>query len=294
MPPSRFPRLVICFGLLIAACTSSPAPTAGPPSAGTPTIPDATVGAIDHPTGATDVVLRLEQGGGFVPVEFLVTAAPTFTLYGDGTVIFRPNEPPPPLPDGVARDVPFRTARLSEDQVQALLEFALDEGGLALAKSRYEEANVADASTTTFIVRAGGLDKRVDVYALGEAPNGADGVARQALGRLADRLREFDQGGTVEMSNYKPERYRAVLWEAGSVPDARPRAWPWPELVPADFTAAAGGGGRGFPRRVMTPVDAGRLEIPLFEGGLQAVFLTGPDGKVYEFGLRSLLLDETS
>ena len=44
-------------------------------------------GGIGHPTGAGDVLLRISDEGGFVPVEYLLTALPSFTLYGDGTVV---------------------------------------------------------------------------------------------------------------------------------------------------------------------------------------------------------------
>ena len=70
----------------------SPSPTASSTASPTPTVaPSPTFGAdqIEHPTGATDLVLRAEQGGGFVPFGFMVTQAPVFTLYGDGTVIFQ-------------------------------------------------------------------------------------------------------------------------------------------------------------------------------------------------------------
>ena len=43
--------------------------------------------AIGHPTGATDVVVRVSTGGGFVPVQVNLRALPSFTLYGDGTVV---------------------------------------------------------------------------------------------------------------------------------------------------------------------------------------------------------------
>ena len=82
-----------------------------------------TSGHIDHPTGATDIVLRYEQGGGFVPIGFLFTQAPTFTLYGDGTVVFQARYEVPLTPGHAPP--PWRVGRLSEDGVQALLAFAL-------------------------------------------------------------------------------------------------------------------------------------------------------------------------
>ena len=99
---------------------------------------------------------------------FLATQAPIFTLYGDGTIVFRNpmKEGPPPVGD-VFRFSPFRTARLSEDQIQATLERAIGEGGLGTARPNYENNMVADASTTIFTIDAGGLKKTVSVYALG-------------------------------------------------------------------------------------------------------------------------------
>jgi hypothetical protein len=47
----------------------------------------ATVVAIDHPNGTGDVVLRLEEGGGFAPMEMTAAQAPTFGLYGDGVIV---------------------------------------------------------------------------------------------------------------------------------------------------------------------------------------------------------------
>ena len=35
------------------------------------------------------MILRYEEGGGFMMAGFIATQAPIFTLYGDGTVIFR-------------------------------------------------------------------------------------------------------------------------------------------------------------------------------------------------------------
>jgi hypothetical protein len=44
-------------------------------------------GAISHPTGAEDLVLRVETSGGFVPMEYNVTRLPSWSLYGDGRIV---------------------------------------------------------------------------------------------------------------------------------------------------------------------------------------------------------------
>ena len=77
---------------------------------------------------------------------FTAAAVPHFTLYGDGTVIFRnPMLEPPPAEGSVFKMNPLRTAKLSEEQIQDLLMLALTEGGLAVARPEYRNDMVADA-----------------------------------------------------------------------------------------------------------------------------------------------------
>ena len=42
---------------------------------------------ITHPTGAGELVLRVEYQGGFVPYEFTLSSVPFWSLFGDGTLI---------------------------------------------------------------------------------------------------------------------------------------------------------------------------------------------------------------
>ena len=127
-------------------------------------------------------------------VEWIATQAPSFTLYGDGTIVFRdPMLEPPPAIGSVTPMQPFRTAKLTEEQVQDLLAYALGEGGLGAARPEYRNDLVADASTAVFTVEAGGLKKTVSVYALGmDQPGQPDAAARAALARLAARLHAID------------------------------------------------------------------------------------------------------
>lgn len=297
---------LLIAALTIAACSGAPAGpsgspppgSAGPSQSGSPgPSGDPTSGAIDHPTGATDVILRLEEGGGFVPMEFSASQAPVFTLYGNGVVVFQQAIQSFPAPDakGVIRGVPWRTAKLDETQIQELLAFALGPGGLAIARATYENNMVADAATSSFTIRAGGLDKTVDVYALfEEVQPGPDGPARKAFFQLAQRLRDFDQGGSIPSDVFQPERYRGILIEAGGGIVGKPVAWPWPNLKPADFVAgpADGTGGSGFPHRTMSDEEVAALGLGDVPGGAQGLFLSGPDGKTYSFILRPLLADE--
>lgn len=295
------------LAILIAACSSGAAPSTSPsggPTAGDSGAPTGAPsetparGAVDHKTGSTDVLLRLDEGGGFVMPAFLASQVPPFTLYGDGTVVFRNlAQEFPPAQGSVATFNPLRTAKLSEEQIQDLLVYALTEGGLGVARPNYPNDQVADASTSIFTVEAGGIKKTVSVYALGMdvAAGGvgaADGPARAAFQKLAARLTDFDQGGSIPTDAYQPTAYRGVLFEAPGIVAPDVRAWPWPDLTVADFKPDADPNGLQFPHRTMTAEELAPLKVTGFEGGFQGLVLTGTDKKPYTMALRPLLPDE--
>jgi hypothetical protein len=296
-------RHLLALPVLVALAAGCSAGTSGSPAVGSAdpsSIPSPSsspvppTGDIDHPSGPSDVVLRLEEGGGLVPIDFLATQAPTFTLYGDGTVIFRDVDVafPQPGADGLTRYPPYSTGRLDESEIAELLDFAIGRGGLGLARNgRYEHPMVADAGTTIFDITAGGHDKRVEVYALGfDDPTAPDRQARSAFSQLAERLRHFGQGLVVPPADYVPDRYRGVLFESQG-PSAAARPWPWPTIAVADFAADATGS--GLPRRTLTADEIAALGIEHPPGGLSGLVLTAPDGeKEYLLSLRPLFPDE--
>ena len=290
--------LLAILSLLVVACGGGAAATSQPSNAPSPTASPSGggFGAIEHASGPTDVLLRFEQGGGFVPPTFLATQAPIFTLYGDGTVVFRnPMLDPLPAVGSVSPDRPFRLARLTEEQIQAVLEDALGKGGLGTARTEYTDAQIADAPTATFTINAGGINKKVSVYALGlEAPDSPDAPARTAFQGLADRLQDFDQGGTFATSEYAPDHYRGILMDGGpGAPDAKP--WPWPDVKPADFAPNPDPNAFQLPARTLSVAEVEALGISPYRGGFQGLTLVGPsDGKAYSFSLRPLLPDEAS
>jgi hypothetical protein len=282
------------LGLVVVAVVAACGAAGGSPTSATPS---ATPDGITHPTGATEVVLRFDEAGGFVPVEFFAAHVPYFTLYGDGTVVFVSSaQAAVPAPNGVSTGSSIRTARMSETQVQSLLEFALRDGGLAIARTDYPNPNVADAATAVFEIHAAGDSKTVSVMALGLGGEpGADAAVLGALARLGDRLRNFDQGGTLASDPYVPPAYRGVLLEAGGVQGVDVRAWPWSTLTPADFTAPADQGGLQRRIHVLTPDEAAVLGVPGSENGVTGgLWYRGPDGTVYSFVLRPLLPDESA
>ncbi len=300
------PALLVVVVLTAVACSTagtggSPGTTSASPSAAPSAVPpssvepsSAPVGAIEHATGSTDVLLRYENGGGFVAPSFLATQAPIFTLYGDGIVVFRnPALEPPAAQGSVYLQGPFRTAKLDESQIQDVLASALSEGGLGVARPNYENNQVSDASTAIFTVNAGGLKKTVSVYALGmDVEGGADAPARTAFQRLADHLGNFDAGGTIATDVYAPTAYRATLMEGQPAPDQI--AWPWDDLTPKDFVFPADPNMFQFASRAITPAQVDALGLKDVQGGFQGLTIASPDGaKVYSLSLRPLLPGET-
>jgi hypothetical protein len=298
--PAALAALVLVLAACAGATASSALPDSGgagassPPS-GAPSASPSTAGAIEHKTGPTDVILRYEEGGGFMNPVWSAADAPAFTLYGDGTIVFRKmNADPIPEIGSVRPLEPFRTARMNEDQIQTLLDYALTEGGLGAARAEYTDMMVSDASTAVFSVNAGGLAKTVSVYALGFEQDGMpDLLARKTLAKLRDHLVDIDQGGSITTDVYAPERYRGYLFEGqAGAPDQK--AWPWPDVKMAEFVSNGDPNAFQMPARVMTAAEIESLGIKPFEGGFVGMPLAGPgDGKFYTLSVRPLLPEDT-
>ena len=97
---SRKPWALLPLLLVLAACgriadgggsTGGGGGTGGTGSSG-----------IEHPAGADELVLRVEYTGGFVPIDSTLRSIPSWTLYGDGTLVMQAPQieiyPPPALP----------------------------------------------------------------------------------------------------------------------------------------------------------------------------------------------------
>ncbi|MEO8468993.1 MAG: hypothetical protein ABI573_04930 [Chloroflexota bacterium] len=284
--------LVLVAGVLLAACGGSGGSPTPPPvgSQGPTAVPTTAPDDIEHATGALDVVFQFEQGGGFVPMGFFATQAPQFTLYGDGTVIFRDATGAPSPNDRVGALTPYFIVHLTEPDVQAFLRFALADSGLGVARASYNPGNVADAPSSTFTVRAGGLDKVVSVEALGfESPQSPDSAILKALAALGERITNFATSVTGETA-WTPDRWRGVLSADGFGPAF---AWPWKDIKPADFVQPADPTAPQFPIHTLSTADVAALGLTGIEGGFTNLPMTGPDGKVYTLALRPLLPGET-
>jgi hypothetical protein len=280
------PAMVAIFAVAaLDACALQPGATPTPSPSPSPST------AVAHSTDPTVLILRVEQAGGFVAPDFIVTRTPQFSLYGDGTVIYQlPIVATTALQAGPA---PLAKARMTGQQMDALLVFALDAGRLADAKAQYLNMRVADAPDTVFTVGTTALSKTVTVQALGIAPDplDPDAATLTALGQLWDRLANFDaevqRGNATAAGTYEPAAYRGILAEGQA--QAGAIAWPWTDLTLANFVAS---GDYGFRRGVLTPAQA-KLLTPTPQGGLFATPILAPDQTPYTIALRPLLPDET-
>jgi hypothetical protein len=235
---------------------------------------------------STKVVLRMHVGGGFVPMSVAMLEMPTFTLYADGSAIFRPST-------GGTFDAPpaLVRAELSDEQVAALLAFAGGPGGLADAAERYEDMFVSDAPTTVFTIDTPELSKSVSVYALGiEQPGGSpDAEILARLAELAATLGAFEQqveAGNVESAAlYEPLSYLATLAPDFEGNTAAPEPWPFDIAIP---TLPADG---SFAQIVLTPEQVAQVTtVP--SGGVGDLLYIGPADERVQVSIRPLLPDE--
>jgi len=195
---------------------------------------------IAHPTGADEVVLRVAYEGGFVPYEYTLSSVPSWSLFGDGTLIVQGPQieiyPGPALPNLVA--IP-----ISEEGVQAILGAARD-AGLMDGDATYGNDCIADAATTVFTTNADGETSVVSAYALdvGEPPGTCggkdDGDARAALAEFQAMLGDLqswlpaDAVGAEEP--YDPTEMRVYVQPYRGEAELPQGAIAWPLDVPLD------------------------------------------------------------
>jgi hypothetical protein len=294
----RSASLAVLLVSVVACGGAGPSGLASPPSgtpSGAPSPTPGGAGGIEHATGAADVILRYDEGGGLMGPAFFISQGPIFTLYGDGTVIFRnPTLEPPPAVGDARPNRPYRTTRLSEDEIQSVLIFALGEGGLGAALREYRNDQVADASTAMFTLDAGGLQKTVSVYALGlDVPGMPDALPRAAFARLAARLADFDEGGRIRTNEYAPDRYRGFLMDGFAGLNA-PTPWPWADLAQSDFAVPNDPAALQVPTHDLTVAQVEALGLEPYRGGFQGLTLLSPDkATVQGLSVRPLLPDDT-
>ncbi len=220
-----------------------------------------------------------------------VERPPAFTLYSDGRALYLDWF----WGETQGEVISLREAYLSSAQIERLVAFALDEGGLAEAQAAYMDAPISDAGNTIFEIDSDNTRKRVIVYALGyTADNTPEAAIRAKLGSLAQRLESFatvvSSGGAEDRGTYEPDAFRVTL---DSPPGPMPNPddvgqWPWPDLQPSDFRAVQAVQGLG---RQLTPEQVGQLTSdPL--NAPNDLLISHPDGGTYLVRIRALLPDE--
>jgi hypothetical protein len=264
-------------------------------------------GAIEHPTGADELILRVEQIGGFVPAAFTVSSIPQFSLYGDGRAVFAGPMieifPQPALPN-------LRQVVLTEAGIQQILD-AAREAGLLDGDKEYTNDMIADAATTVFTVHAGGKTTTVSAYALGIADNPRWTEAeRVAIAKLQDFASQtFDLTFWLNPANiasgdqeYPIDRLQVLAEPAApstGTPEAGdpaenqpPMDWPLSTPIPEALTVTdLFRPDFNFTCGVLTGEDAATL----LDAARQANILTPwvSEGASYLLWFRPLLPDET-
>ncbi len=266
--------------LLLTASVATAAAGSQPADDACWTTEQGVVGSIDHPTDPEAIVLRMFTGGGFVPVEIAFLESPAFTLYGNNVAVFRPSAESTDITDALP---PYECSRLSPEQVDQLLTFALDDGGLRDAADLYADPFIADTPNTVFTIDAEGVAKDVVVQALGFNPDAPDQEARAQFQTLAELLTDFAPEVTSSTA-YEVPLYQGLLTDIWTGSPAAAIPWPWADLAPEDFT------GEGFAVATLTPAQAAQA-VPVPSGGQGFIVLELPDGSQRSFAVKPLLPD---
>jgi hypothetical protein len=263
-------------------------------------------GAIEHPTGANDLVLRVEVTGGFVPPQVTLSELPQFSLYGDGRAITTGPTieiyPAPALPN-------LRQIRLTEAGIQEVLA-AAKEAGLLDGDKTYFNNIVADAPTTVFTVVAGGKTTIVSAYALGigDDPNWT-AEERAALAKLQEFAASvldvktwIDPANFASEEAYPIERLQIVAQPidlSQATPDSNdptqnqpPLEWPLSTpLTEATPTTDLFGSAQNFRCGVIAGEDAATLVAAAQQANALTPWVS--EGTSYLVSFRPLLPDET-
>jgi len=284
----RTAAAILVGALVLAACgrltgtggDGSTGPTGGP--------------RIEHPTGSDELVLRVEQRGGFVPFEHTLTRVPSWSLYGDGRVIVEGPQieiyPGPALPN-------LLVFRLTEEGVQAVLEAARD-AGLMDRDASYPNPCITDVPATVFTTTAEGRTTVVSADALGMGPSACPGVDDEARAKLeAFWSKLTDLGSWLPEGSVGPEEpyvaaeIRIYVRPYRGEPDLAQEPIAWPLETPlADLGAPFEGAGERMRCGVVSGADLETLR-PLLERANQLTpWESG--GKRYGLLLRPLLPDE--
>jgi hypothetical protein len=280
------PGLFVALIVLLAACTTAGgSPEASQTDGGGGSEPPASpsdgggeTGGIEHPAGADEPVLIVEETGGFAMPQMIATRVPTFALYGDGRVIVQGAQtlefPGPALPALIERT-------MTEDGIQAVLE-AVEDTQLFTGDLELRGAMnvIADATDTVFRAYVNGEEITITVYGLGlldptlggnfEGIDQSEIDAHATLSRLRDALVTIDTSVPAD------------AWEAEGWQPYTPTAF---RLYVRDVTGEPIEGGElpGVVRDWPTDGDPATFgeELPVFGDGTRCGAVEGEDAEAW-------------
>lgn len=254
-------------------------------------------GTIDHPTGSTDLLLRISDEGGLIAPEYHLTTAPALSLFGDGTVITQGAQteiyPGPALP-------PLIATHITEDGIQALMRAALDAG--LDGDHQYTDMGsvaVADATTTVFTFTIDGATHVMKAYALGMGTDQTPGMsdaefaARTRLERFRSSLLELRHtlpaGSVGDDTPFTPSGLRLFVTDhrAG---DMKEPALDWPLATPLSSSGDPSENA-GYACLAVTGADLDAV-LPLAQSANQLTPWRS-DGATFTVLFRPLLPDES-
>jgi hypothetical protein len=204
----RLLHALLFLALLAAACGDD----ATEVSTGAPT---------PTPAAPSDLLLRIETGGGFVPVEVNLASFPSLVV-ADGTAWLPGAQiliyPPPAIPA-------LQSAPLDDDDLRALA-VRLEEAAPLFDGLDVGEPPVSDLPTTTVHAVVDGVEREVAVYGLDDEAATEGLTAEQLDARQQVRTLIADLRAIVDVAD------RA--WEVGLTPEVRVSAVPVDPEAPSD------------------------------------------------------------
>lgn len=258
---------LVCLALACAAILSGCGVTASAGGSGQPIAYDAHTGSI---------LVQLFPSPGFMYPS--VNGVPTWTLYGDGTLVYVSGESA-----SASDSAKLSEARLTPDQVQHILDVVVNQYAFfASDKSSYGRM-IPDTGSTLLAVNAAGQSKTVALY-------GDEGSSPDAQTRNVFAIESFLQGyHPSNVQPYTPHGVAVVVYPASG--SAQP-ASTWPDSsVDLAATEAAECPYLQPKPACHTPVD-GPLGIKTIRGPIGTSLLTqpGPQATVTQNGSAYLVL----
>ena len=261
--------------------------------------------ALDYPHGSGELVLRVQDTGGFLPLEAVFAQVPTHSLMGDGLLV-APGAvaaiyPGPALP-------PLWAHPLTENGVKKVLQAARD-AGLTQELGDLGSPPVADAATTEITVAAGEGRVLNSIYALGMGDTDpgagltpAQQEARSRISAFLAKLADPEAWLGDDAAQSRPYVFPALAvqitpadgGQTGST-DVAPNVLAWPLGDLATLGSATAEGSLPTPppgsrQAVIQGQDLVRLRPMLDQATAITVWTSG--GRDYHLVFRPLLPDE--